>query len=112
LSRDTVLRILTQIGLPKRDVEVYLFLAIEGPKKPEDIANSLQMSLFDLQNILKRLQERGLVAAVPLNFVALPLQKLLDTFVKTRLQEAQEIEEKKRIIIAHWHSLVYRATKR
>jgi sugar-specific transcriptional regulator TrmB len=112
LSRDKVLRILTQIGLPKRDAEVYLFLAIEGPKKPEDIANSLQMSLFDLQNILKRLQERGLVAAAPLNFVALSFDRILDIFVKTRLHEAQEIEEKKRIILAQWHSLVFGATRR
>jgi sugar-specific transcriptional regulator TrmB len=111
LSRDTVLRILTQIGFSQAEAEVYMFLAFKGPKKMEDIAISLQLPLFELQNILKRLQEKELVAAAPINFVALPFERVLDALAETRLQEAQEIVEKKKKIIAEWNSFVFRTIK-
>jgi sugar-specific transcriptional regulator TrmB len=111
LSSDKVLKILTQIGLPKTDAEVYLFLAIKGPKKAEELANELQMPSLKLQGILKRLQEKGFVAAAPTSFVALPFEIMLDSIAKTRLQEAQEITDKKITILAQWNSLVNRNTK-
>ena len=111
MSRDAVLKILMRIGIHQKDAEVYLFLAIKGPNKAEDIINSLQMPSFQLQNSLKKLQEKELVAAAPIKFVALPLETVLDRLAKARLQEAQEIEEKKRIILDHWHSLAYRTNR-
>lgn len=108
MTRDKVLKILTKIGLPQTDAEVYLFLAIKGPKKAEDLANELQRPLFELHIILKRLQERGFVAAAPVSFVALPFERMMDTLAKARLEEAQDIAEKKNIILAQWRSLVHR----
>jgi len=111
LSSEKVLKILTQIGLPQTDAEVYLFLAIKGPKKAEDLANELQMPPLELHSILKRLKERGFVAAASVSFVALPLEKMMDILAKARLEEAQAIAEKKNVILAQWRLLVYRNTE-
>jgi sugar-specific transcriptional regulator TrmB len=111
LSSDKVLRILLQIGLPQIEAKVYLVLAIKGPKKTEDLANELQMSSLKLHVILKRLQERGFVSAAPANFVAIPFEILLDTLARNRLQEAQEITEKKNTILSQWRSIVTRNSK-
>ena len=111
MSSDKVLKILTQIGLLQTDAEVYLFLAIQGPKKAKDLANELRMSSLKIHIILKRLQEKGFVAAAPTNFVALPFERMLDSLAKTRLQEAKEIAEKKSTILTQWQSLVNRNMK-
>jgi sugar-specific transcriptional regulator TrmB len=112
LSCDKVLKILLQIGLPQTDAKVYLFLAIKGPRKAKDLANELHMSSFKLHVILKRLQEKGLVDEAPANFVALPFERLLDSLAKNRLQEAQEITDKKDTILSQWRSIVTRNAKR
>ena len=111
MSSDKILKILLQIGLPQTDAKVYLFLAIKGPKKAEDLENELHMSSLKLHVILKRLQEKGFVAEAPANFVALPFEILLDSFARTRLQEAQEITDKKSTILSQWHSIVTRNSK-
>lgn len=111
MSSDKVLKILTQLGLPQKDSEVYLFLALKGPKKTEDLTNALQMSSLELHVILKRLQERGFVSPAPTRFVALPFERMMDVFAKARLKEAQDISEKKEVILAQWRSLVYRNTR-
>jgi sugar-specific transcriptional regulator TrmB len=112
LSNDKVLKILNQIGLPQQDAEVYLFLSLKGPKKAEDLAISLQISHLELHIILKRLQEKGFVAQVPALFIALPLERIMDIFAEARLKEAQDISEKKEIILAQWRSLVFRNASR
>jgi sugar-specific transcriptional regulator TrmB len=108
LISEKVLKILTQIGLPKTDAEVYLFLATKGPKKTEDLGNELQMPSLELHSILKRLKKRGLVATTPVSFVALPIERMMDMLAKARLDEAQNIAEKKNAILSQWRSLVYR----
>ena len=108
MSSDKVLKILNQIGLPQKDAEVYLFLSLKGPKKVEDLSIALQIPQLDLHIILKRLQEKGFVAQVPTLFIALPFEKIMDIFAEARLKEAQDISEKKEIILSHWRSLVYR----
>jgi sugar-specific transcriptional regulator TrmB len=110
-SSDKVLRILLRIGLSQTDAKVYLFLAIKGPKKAEDLAMELQMSSIKLHVILNRLQERGFVSAAPANFVAMPFERLLDALARNRLQEAQEIAEKKNTILSQWSSKVARNSK-
>jgi sugar-specific transcriptional regulator TrmB len=111
LSSDRVLKILTQIGFPQTDAKVYLFLAIKGPKKAEDLTDSLQMLPLELNIILRRLQERRLVAAAPATFVALPFEKMMEMLAKERLEEAQDLAEKKRVILSQWRSLVYGNTR-
>ena len=111
MSSDKVFRILLQIGLSQTDAKVYLFLAIKGPKKAEELENELQMSSIKLHVSLNRLQNRGFVSAAPTNFAAMPFERLLDSLARNRLQEAQEIAEKKNTILSQWRSIVARDSK-
>ena len=110
MSSEKILKILMQIGFPKMEAEVYLFLAIKGSKKIEELANELQMSAHELQKTLKRLQEKGYVASTPISFVAFPFERMMDTLAKSRLEEAQDLAENKNTILSQWRSLLSRNT--
>jgi sugar-specific transcriptional regulator TrmB len=110
LSSDKILRVLTQLGFPKTEASVYLFLSIRGPKKIEELSSELKMPAIEIQNALKRLQERGFVSSTTISFFALPFERMMDTLAKSRLEEAQDIAEKKNTILSQWRSLVSRNT--
>jgi sugar-specific transcriptional regulator TrmB len=108
LSNGKVLEILIRIGLAQSEAEVYLYLVTEGPKKKENLANEMQMTSIQLHSTLRRLQERGVVIAEPARFVALPFEKMFDMFAKSRLEEAEEREMRRVLILAQWRSFVER----
>jgi sugar-specific transcriptional regulator TrmB len=110
LSREKILKILVKIGLPPPEAQVYLHLAIKGPKKAEDLENALQIPALQLRSSLERLQEKGAVTAAPASFVALPFERMLNSLAKARLEEARDMEEKKYTILAQWRSFVKRNT--
>jgi sugar-specific transcriptional regulator TrmB len=110
LSSDKILRILTQLGFPKTEASVYLLLSIKGPKKIEELTRELQMPSIEIRNALKRLQARGFVSSTPISFFAQPFERMMDTLAKSRLDEAQDIAEKKNSILSQWRSLVSRNT--
>jgi sugar-specific transcriptional regulator TrmB len=108
LSRDKVFKFLIQIGLSQPEADVYLYLAIKGPRKAEDLSEILRLPSPQLYGILQRLQERGAISAAPSNFVALPFEEMLDALAKARLEEAQDIEKRKSILLSQWRSFVCR----
>jgi sugar-specific transcriptional regulator TrmB len=103
-----VLKTLVDIGFSRTDAQVYLFLSRKGPQKGRAISRALNMNRQQLYPCLKNLQSRGIVNATieyPARFSAVPFEKVLDLFIRGKMEEAQRIQQSKERILSDWQSI-------
>jgi sugar-specific transcriptional regulator TrmB len=108
MSQEKVLRTLESVGLSSTDAQLYIFLSKRGPQKARDIAAALKMPKNLLYLSLKNLQTKGIVNVSlerPARFSAEPFEKVLDIFVRTKLEEVEKIESTKAEILSDWQSI-------
>jgi len=105
---DSIEENLVQMGLPRSEAKVYLFLAKTGEKKARDVAEALSIYRTETYRLLRNLERKGLILSVlgkPLKFIAVPLEKTIDALIEMKRMEIKEFEQKKREIIDFWHSI-------
>ena len=107
MNQQEVLRILAEFGLKKSEIQVYFYLGKKGPQKGKQIAKMLQISRQHIYIILKRLQMKGIITLTlehPASFSALPFEKVIDLYIKNRMQEINRLEGEKPAILSDWKS--------
>ncbi len=105
---ERIVKALKNLGLSETDVQVYVFLSKKGPQKVREISKALGIYRQQLYLSLKSLQSKGIVSATfehPANFSAIPFEKVLDMFVKSKLEEAKKIQVEKDELITNWQTL-------
>jgi sugar-specific transcriptional regulator TrmB len=108
MSQEWLIRALVGLGLKRTDAKVYLFLAKTGPQKARDITNALKMHKAEVYRSLKNLQCKDCVKATVEHsalFSATPLEKILDTLIKSKMEEAQNIQRDKQELLFIWQSM-------
>jgi sugar-specific transcriptional regulator TrmB len=108
LSQQKILDTLQNLGFSNLDAQVYLMLGKKGPKKVSELVQTLKIPKQQLYAILKNLQSKGIINATlehPARFSTEPFEKVLDLFVKARMEEIQQIQSSKNEILTDWHSI-------
>ena len=108
MSQEKVLKTLVSLGFTDWDAKVYVLLAKRGPIKARDAAKALKISKQRLYPLLKTLQSKGLVNSTlerPARFTAVEFEKVLDSFLKARMEQAQRIQENKDEILSDWKAI-------
>jgi sugar-specific transcriptional regulator TrmB len=108
LSLELLLDTLESFGLKRMDAQVYAFLAKRGPHRGKDLTSALKITKQQLYPSLKNLQERGIVNSTlkrPALFYAVPIEKVLDTFIKARIEEIQRLIQNKGELLSSWRSM-------
>ena len=108
LSLELLLDTLVGFGLKRTDAQVYAFLAKSGPHRGKDLVSALKITKQQLYPSLKNLQERGIINSTferPALFFAVPIEKVLDTFIKARIEELQRMIQNKEELLSSWQSM-------
>jgi sugar-specific transcriptional regulator TrmB len=108
VSQEKILKTLESLGLTQWDAKVYIILAKRGPIKASDAAKALKLSKQRLYPIVKSLQSKGIVNSTlerPARFSAVPFEKVLDLFVKAKIEQAQRIQQKRDELLSDWQSI-------
>ena len=108
MSQQKLLNTLQSLGFSSLDAQVYLFLGKKGPKKVSELVQALKIPKQQLYVILKNLQSKGIINATlehPARFSAEPLEKVLDLFLKAKVEEVQQIQGNKNQILTDWQSI-------
>jgi sugar-specific transcriptional regulator TrmB len=103
-----VLKTLTNLGLTQLEAKVYLYLSKRGPQKAGDTAKALKLVKQQLYPTLKRLQRKGIVTSTlehPARFSVLSFDKVLDLFVKAKMDEVQLVQRNKDELISDWQNI-------
>ena len=96
------------LGFSSLDAQVYLLIGKKGPKKVSELVHALKIPKQQLYVILKNLQSKGIINASlehPARFSAEPFDKVLDLFLKAKVDEVQQIQGNKTQILTDWQSI-------
>lgn len=103
-----MVEVLRELGLSKRETEVYILLAKKGFQGVNSIATTLKMDRPQTYRALKSLQEKGVVEATiesPTRYAAISLETLIDSLVKEKKNAVEHLEADKQDLVAYWKSL-------
>ncbi len=108
VSQEKVLNTLVSLGLTRLDAKVYILLAKGGPIKARDATKALKISKQRLYPVIKNLQSKGIVNSTlerPARFSAVEFEKVLDTFLKAKMEQAQRIRQNMDELLSDWQSI-------
>ena len=97
------------LGLTEVDAEIYLLLAAEGPQKGRNVAEVLKLYRQQLYRSLKRLQKKGVIHATlerPASFSAVSLEKILDSLIEAKKEQALALQESREDLLSRWKILI------
>ncbi len=104
-----MLKTLLKLGFTQQNAEVYAYLTLNGAKNVSDIAEALETHKRTVYQILKKLQDQQVVFATPsrpIQFAAVPLERVLDVLKRDSLEKVNDLEKKKETLLALWKKSV------
>jgi sugar-specific transcriptional regulator TrmB/CBS domain-containing protein len=108
LSEKDVTRFLQILGLSKREIQVYMFLAKSGVQSTSFVAKRLKMERVQAYRTFKKLQEKGFIEATlerPTRFTIVPFSVLVDNFITAKKTEVSNLNEQKQNLLTAWQSI-------
>ncbi len=101
-------KVLRSLGLTEKEAELYIFLAKHGALRSGEIAKGIRAHRVEVYRMLKSMQTKGVVEATleaPTRFTAVPLETVLDSFIKVKREETATMENTKQSVLSEWENL-------
>lgn len=108
MSEKEVTRFLQILGLSKREIQVYMFLAKSGVQSTSFVAKRLKMERVQAYRTFKKLQEKGYIEATlerPTRFTIVPFEALVDSFINAKKNEVANLNDQKQDLLTAWQSI-------
>jgi sugar-specific transcriptional regulator TrmB/CBS domain-containing protein len=108
LSEKDISKFLQVLGLSKREIQVYMFLAKSGVQSTSFVAKRLKMERVQAYRTFKKLQEKGFIEATlerPTRFTVVPFENLLETFINAKKSEVASLNEQKESLLSTWRTI-------
>ena len=103
------MKVLKGLGFSNVDTQIYVFLAIDGPHKVREITVALNLQERKVYKSLKDLQSIEIVKASiehPLEFIALPIEEVLDIFIEVKKEQAKTMKQSRNELISSWKTVI------
>lgn len=114
MDEKRLFEILSELGLTKREADMYIFLTKRGPQKAHSVATHLKIDGAQTYRSLTSLQEKGIIESTiesPARYLAVPIEPLIETYVKTKKTEINRIETEKNELIGYFKGISTRETE-
>ena len=108
MSEKDVTRFLQILGLSKREIQVYMFLAKSGVQSTSFVAKRLKMERVQAYRTFKKLQEKGFIEATlerPTRFTIVSFESLVDSFISAKKNEVASLTDQKQPLLTAWQSI-------
>jgi sugar-specific transcriptional regulator TrmB/CBS domain-containing protein len=108
MSEKDVTRFLQILGLSKREIQVYMFLAKSGVQSTSFVAKRLKMERVQAYRTFKKLQEKGFIEATlerPTRFTIVPFSALVDNYITAKKNEVVNLNDQKENLLTAWQSI-------
>jgi sugar-specific transcriptional regulator TrmB len=108
LSLNRITRLLNALGFSSLEAKVYIYVAKLGPLSNEEIAGQLDIKLSKLHQILDGLVKKGVVMPTiksELSYTALPFEELIENFIRTEIDQTEEVTKNHQDLILTWKNL-------
>ena len=108
MSEKDVTKFLQLLGLSKREIQVYMFLAKSGVQSTSFVAKRLKMERVQAYRTFKKLQEKGFIEATlerPTRFTIVAFGTLVDNFINAKKSEVVNLSDQKQNLLTAWLSI-------
>jgi sugar-specific transcriptional regulator TrmB/CBS domain-containing protein len=108
MSEKDVTRFLQILGLSKREIQVYMFLAKSGVQSTSFVAKRLKMERVQAYRTFKKLQEKGFIEATlerPTRFTIVPFEALVDAHITAKKNEVSNLNDQKQTLLTAWQAI-------
>ena len=108
MSEKDITKFLQVLGLSKREIQVYMFLAKSGVQSTSFVAKRLKMERVQAYRTFKKLQEKGFIEATlerPTRFTIVPFGTLLENFINAKKSEISNLNEQKEQLMSTWQAI-------
>ena len=108
MSEKDVTKFLQILGLSKREIQVYMFLAKSGVQSTSFVAKRLKMERVQAYRTFKKLQEKGFIEATlerPTRFTIVSFETLVDSFISAKKNEVTSLTDQKQPLLTAWQSI-------
>jgi sugar-specific transcriptional regulator TrmB len=108
MSEKDVTKFLQLLGLSKREIQVYMFLAKSGVQSTSFVAKRLKMERVQAYRTFKKLQEKGFIEATlerPTRFTIVAFAALVDNFINAKKIEVVNLNDQKTSLLTAWESI-------
>ena len=108
MSSETLKITLRNFGITESETEIYVFLAKGGTLKTGQIAKQLRKNKGTVYRTLSNLKKKGFVESTlesPTRYVAIPLQKIIDSYIKSKREEVTQVEKTKTELLKDWERI-------
>jgi len=108
LSKKSIRDLLKDFGLADNQAKIYIFLAKHGVLKGGEISKQTKIQKAVVYRTLKILQRKGFVESTlefPARYTAVPFETVLDYNIKTKKEEALQIERSKTDLLNDWKNI-------
>ncbi len=105
MNLEPVYNALESLGLKRLEVQLYIYLARNGPQKGQDVCQSLNLTKQQVYPCLKNLKQKEAVQATidhPAIFSAKPFEEVLNLLIQNKVNEAKNTQHNKEQIIRAW----------
>ncbi len=103
-----LLELLAQHGIPEKAARVYLGACRAGPQTASELGRLSAISRVETYRILRQLTEEGLLRATggrPQRFEAIPLDELLDLWIRRASDRVRRLEQDRTKILSDWENV-------
>ena len=108
MSEKDVTEFLQVLGLSKREIQVYMFLAKSGVQSTSFVAKRLKMERVQAYRTFKKLQEKGFIEATlerPTRFTTVTFETLLESFINAKKSEITSLNEQREGLLSTWRAI-------
>lgn len=108
MSLERMLELLTSLGMPQKNAEVYLFIAANGPVQVRTLTNGMPIGKQQAYGRIRKLRKKGVVIALstrPVVLSAVSFDQAIDILSKHKHESVQTLEDNREKILSKWQSI-------
>lgn len=105
MSLERVIKALIDLGLPREDAEIYVYLAKNGPLSEIVLAKKLKIKKRQLTWTLKNLKHKEIIRTInktSTELCAIPFEEALSLLIEINKQQNDALQEIKRELLVSW----------
>jgi sugar-specific transcriptional regulator TrmB len=114
LSLERVIKALIDLGLPRQDAEIYVYLSKHGPLSEISLAKKLKMKKKKLSQTLRNLINKEIVRTVDrtsIELCAVPFEEALNLLIEISKQQNAALQEIKKELLTSWENISQKTSK-
>jgi sugar-specific transcriptional regulator TrmB len=114
MSLKRVIKALMDLGLPRQDAEIYVYLTKHGPLSEISLAKKLKIKEKQLSWTVKNLKNKELVRTADrtsIELCAIPFEEALNLLIEINKQQNAALQEIKKELLVSWKNIPKRPSK-